>query len=44
MICSKSIWDVLLMFWDTILDGRGEQGHVGVTDSGNVNLVPVDRM
>ena len=32
------------MFWDAILNGRDKQGHVGVTSSGNVTLVPVDRM
>ena len=42
MVYSKSIWHVLLMFWNTILDGRVEQGHVGVSGSGSVNLVSVD--
>ena len=42
MVYFKSIWLVLTMFWDAILDGRGEQGHIGVTGSDNANLVPVD--
>ena len=31
-----------LLFWDVILDSRGEQDHISVTGRGNANLVPVD--